>query len=230
MSTNYRVLVPFDLPDADPFPSVLLEALATTEVVALGHYGLPEQTPPGAARDQFEGDAREELAGLVRPLENAGVPARSQLVFSSARQKAIDRVARTDDCDAILTTGEVDALDRLFVALGGEPEFDRILSFVTDLLVATDASVTLFHPREETLANATDRLVESGVDPGRIYRQLSPTTDVGQRVVELKDECDLLVVGETDASREPQVLGTVSAETTLDTDDPAFIIRSSDRS
>lgn len=230
MSTSYRVLVPFDLPNADAIPSPVVDVLEATEVVALGHYELPEQTPPGAARAQFEGDAREELADLVRPLENRGLPARTQLVFSSDRQKAIDRVARTDDCDAILTTGQVDTLDRLFVALAGKPEFDRILSFVANLLAATDASVTLFHTSEETLTNATDRLVERGVDPGRIYQQLSERTDVGQRVVDLEDECDLLVVGEPDHSRDLQVLETRSTEMTLDTDDPAFVIRSPDRS
>lgn len=230
MSTSYRVLVPFDLPDADAIPSPVVDVLPTTEVVALGHYELPEQTPPGAAREQFEEDAREELANLVRPLENRGVPARTQLVFSSDRQKAIDRVARKDDCDAILTTGQVATLDRLFVALGGKPEFDRILSFVADLLAATDASVMLFHTSEETLTNATDRLVEQGVDPSRIYQQLSESTDIGQRVVELEDECDLLVVGEPEPSRDIQVLEPRSTEATLGTDDPAFIVRSPDQS
>lgn len=230
MSTSYRVLVPFDLPDADAIPSPVVDVLPMTEVVALGHYELPEQTPPGAAREQFEEDAREELANLVRPLENRGVPARTQLVFSSDRQKAIDRVARKDDCDAILTTGQVATLDRLFVALGGKPEFDRILSFVADLLAATDASVMLFHTSEETLTNATDRLVEQGVDPSRIYQQLSESTDIGQRVVELEDECDLLVVGEPEPSRDIQVLEPRSTEATLGTDDPAFIVRSPDQS
>jgi nucleotide-binding universal stress UspA family protein len=229
MSTSYRVLVPFGLPDADPFPSVLREALATTEVVALGWYGLPEQTPPGAAREQFERGAREKLADLVRPLENADVPVRTRLVFGGDRQTVIDRVARRDDCDAILTTGQAATLDRLFVALGRESEFERILSFVADLLAAADASVTLFHTGERTLADATDRLVERGVDPGRIYQQLSRSTDVEQRVVELEDECDLLVVGEPDPSGASRVLGTGSPGT-VDTDDPALVVRSPDRS
>ncbi|MBB6647292.1 universal stress protein UspA [Halobellus ruber] len=228
MSTSYRVLIPFDLPDADPVPSMLIKPLATTEVVALGQYKLPEQTPPGAAREQFEGDARDELADLVRPLERAEVPTRTRLVFSSDRQEAINRVAREDGCDAILTTGEADTLDRLFVALGGKPDRDRILSFVADLLAATDASVTLFHTSEETLTNATDRLVERGIDPDRAYQHLSESSDVGQRVVELETECDLLVVGEPDPSRDVRVLEPRSTEMTLDTDDPAFVIRGPD--
>lgn len=230
MSTKYNVLITFDLPDADPLPPVLTEALTTTQVVALGHYKLPEQTPPGAAREQFGSEIREALTKLVRPLESANIPVQTQLVFSSARQKAIDRVARKDDCDAILTMGQVDSLDRLFVALDGGPEFDRLLSFVADLLTATDASVILFHTRELTLTNATDQLIERGIDHERIYQQLSGRTDVERRVVEVENECDLLVVGEPDPSSEIQALGTISPEITLDMDNPAFIIRSPSRS
>jgi hypothetical protein len=42
MSTTHRVLVPFELPDADQIPPVLIDTLAAMEVVVLGHYGLPE--------------------------------------------------------------------------------------------------------------------------------------------------------------------------------------------
>lgn len=224
MSTSYRVLVPFDLPSADAIPSPVVDVLKATKVVALGHYELPEQTPPGAARAQFEEDAREELADLVRPLENRGIPARTQLVVSSNRQNVIDRVARKDDCDAILTTGQLDTLSRLFVALGGKPKFDRLLSFAANLLAATDAFVTLFHTSEETLTNATDRLVEWGIDPGRIYQQLSESSDIRQRVIELEVDCDLLVVGKPDSSRDLQVLEPRSTEASIDTDDPVFII------
>ena len=225
---SYKVLITFDLPDTDAFPSVLIEALTATEVVALGHYKLPEQTPPGAARDQLETDTRKTLTDLIRPFHNADIPVQTRLVFSSAREKAIDRIARQDDCDAILSTGEVNSLDRLFVALGDGPEFDRIVSFVADLLAAVDASVILFHTREETLTNATDQLVKRGVDSNRVYQQVSGGDNVRQRVVELEDKCDLLVIGEgtPDPLNKTPVLETASTKMPLNTNDPAFIIRS----
>lgn len=226
MDTSVRVLVPFDLPDADPTPPALIETLSVTEVVALGQFDIPEQTPSAVAREQFGDDARTELADIARTLEDAGISVETRLVFSSDREKAIDRVALEDDCDAILTPGEVDAIDRLFVALEGKPDVNRILSFVAELLAATEASVTLFHTDETTLVNATDRLVESGVEPGGIYQQLSESGDVRGDVLALEDECDLLVLGEAEPSLGEQVLGTVSARTTVDTHDPAFVVRS----
>lgn len=221
---SYRVLVPFDLPDANPVPQPVVDGLISTEVVVLGHYGLPEQTPPGAGREQFENAAREELTDLVRPLKNAGVSVNIRLAFSHTREEAIDDVFLNDNCDAILTTGSMDTLDQLFVALGGTPEFDRTLSFVAELLTAIDASVTLFHTNKETLATATDRLLEHGIEPNRIYQQVSLSSDVRQRVVDLEDEGELPVINETDSSKTYQLLRTSSIS---DIEDPAFIIRSS---
>jgi nucleotide-binding universal stress UspA family protein len=237
MNTTHSVLVPFELPDADPVPPVVVETLATTEVVALGHYGLPEQTPPSVGRDQFEADARAELDALARPFADAGVPVTTRLVFGKARDKTIDRVAVEEGCDVILTPGRADAIERLFVPLRGEENLDRILSFVAELLAATDASVTLFHageesdrlPGEELLADATDRLVEAGVDPDRIGRQLSSEADVGRSIVDLGDAYDLLVLGESEPSLRDRILGAVPAQVTADTDDPAFVVRNPER-
>ena len=105
MSTTHRVLVPFELPDADPVPPALVETLTAMEVVVLGHYGLPEQTPPSAGRDQFETDATDELEELAGPFESAGVPVTTRLVFGKARDKTVDRVALEEGCDVILTPG-----------------------------------------------------------------------------------------------------------------------------
>jgi len=236
MSTTHRVLVPFELPDADPVPPVLVETLAATEVVLLGHYGLPEQTPPSVGRDQFEGDAAAELDEVARPFERASVPVTSRLVFGKARDKTIDRVAVEEDCDVILTPGRAEAVERVVVPLRGEANLDRILSFVGELLAGTDASVTLFHtgeesdrlPGEEILATASDRLVEAGVDPERISRQLSADADVGRSIVDLGDAFDVLVLGETEPSLRDRILGTVPAQVTADTDAPAFVVRNTE--
>jgi nucleotide-binding universal stress UspA family protein len=236
MSTTHRVLVPFELPDANPVPPALVEPLAATEVVLLGHYGLPEQTPPSAGRDQFEGDAAAELDAIARPFKRAGVPVTSRLVFGKARDKAIDRVAVEEDCDVILTPGRVEAVERVVVPLRGEENFDRILSFVAELHSVTAASVTLFHtgeasdrrPGEELLASATDQLVDAGVDPDRISRQLSEEEDVGRSIVELGADFDLLVLGETEPSLRDRIFGTVPAQVTADTEDPAFVVRNTE--
>ncbi len=234
MEAAHRVLVPFELPDADPVPPVIAETLDPIEAVVLGHYGLPEQTPASTARDQFEADARAELETLARPFEDTTTSTR--LVFGRARDKTIDRVAVEEGCDVILTPGQVGAVDRLFVPLRGEANFDRILSFVGELLTTNDASVTLFHteaasdrrPGEELLADATDRLVEAGVDPDRIERELADGEDASQSIVDIGAAYDLLILGETEPSLRDRILGAVPAQVTSDTDEPAFVVRDPD--
>lgn len=233
MSPTHSVLVPFELPDADPLPPVLVDILAPMEVVALGYYGLPEQTPPSAGRDQFEADAAAEMDALVQSLADGGVPVTTRLVFAKGRHKAIDRVAIEEGCDVLLMPGRAETVERVAVPLRGEENVDRIISFVGELLSATDASVTLFHTSEasdrlpggELLTDATDRLVETGVAPERISQQLSEDEDVGHSIVELGNDYDLLVLGETEPSLRNRILGTVPAQVTADTEDPAFIVR-----
>ena len=233
MSTTHTVLVPFEPPDSDPVPPVIVETLAAMEVVALGHYGLPEQTPPSVGRDRFEADARAALDDLARPFVDAGVPVTTRLVFGKARDGTIDRVAVEEDCDVIPTPGRAEAVERLIVPLRGEENVDRILSVVAELLATTDASVTLFHadgdadrlPGEEPLADATGRLVEAGVDRAPIGRELSTDDDAGGRIVDLGDAFDLIVLGETEPSLRDRMLGTAPAQVTADTDEPTFVVR-----
>lgn len=182
---SHTVLLPFELPDADPVAPVLAETLSAMEAVALGHYALPEQTPPSAGRAQFEADASAELDTLTRPLTDAGVPVRTRLVFGTSREKAVDRVAVDEGCDVILVPGAADAVSRVAVPLRGGDNAGRIVSFVADLLTATDATVTLFHagqasdrrPGAELLADARDRLVDAGVTPDRIATRLDGGSD-----------------------------------------------------
>jgi nucleotide-binding universal stress UspA family protein len=238
MPPKHRILVPFELPDANPLPRVLIETLTEMDAVVLGHYGLPEQTPPTAARDQFEADARAELDELAGPFRAADVPVTTRLVFGKARDKTIDRVALEEDCDVILTPGEADAIDSVFVPLRGEANFDRVLSFVAELLAATDATVTLFHagddsdrlPGDRILADAADSLAAAGVDPDRIDRRLSEASDAGRSIVELGEAYDLLVLGETEPSLTDRIFGSVPAQVTADTDDPAFVVRNVEES
>ena len=238
MSATHRVLVPFELPDADPVSPVLIDTLAAMEAVVLGHYGLPEQTPPSAGRDQFEADATAELADLAGPFEDAGVPLTTRLVFGRARDKTIDRIALEGGCDVILTPGRTETVEQVVVPLRGEENFDRILSFVAELLAGTNASVTLFHtgeasdrqPGEEMLAAATDRLVGAGVDSDRISRQLSEDEDAGRSIADLGRAFDLLVLGETEPSLRDRILGTIPAQVTANTEAPAFVVRNTERS
>lgn len=231
---EHRILIPFELPDGVAISGTLAEDIAEMEIVALGHFALPEQTPPEAGRDQFEAAAAEELTALIEALTDRGAEVTTRLVFGRARDRTIDRVAVEEDCDVVFVPGAGDptAIDRVFVPVRGEDNFDAVLSFAAELALDCDAAVLLFHeaeaadrrPGEELLADATERLVAAGVDPDRIDRQLDEADDVVGDIAERAGAFDAVVLGESEPSLRERLFGGRTAAITLDTDRPAFVI------
>ena len=236
MSRPHRVLVPFELPDHEPVPSALVGKLGAMEVVVLGRFGLPEQTPPAAGREQFGDEAEAELDRIAAGFAD-GASVTTRLVFGKDRAKTIDRVALEEDCDVVLTGGEAatDGLDRVLVPLRGEDNLAGVLAFVAELQAATDASLTLYHAREESdrlpgeslLDDAVAELEGDGVDPDRVERRLSDG-DAMTEIVELGREFDVIVLGETEPSLRERLFDEAPARITAATERPVFVVRQVD--
>lgn len=236
MSTPHRVLVPFELPDHKPVPAGVVEEIAALEVVVLGHFQLPEQTPPAVGRDQFEAEAEAELEQIASAFEG-GASVTTRLVFGQDRAKTIDRVALEEACDVVVTGGATatatGTVERLLVPLRGADNIDGVVEFVAELQTATDATVTLFHsatpedrrPGQELLDDAADGLHAAGVDPGRIDTRLSEGGDPMSEVVELAETYDVVVLGETEPSLRERLLGDVPARISARTKRPVFVVR-----
>ncbi len=233
--------MPFELPDHEPVPAGLVEEITALEVVVLGHFGLPEQTPPAVGRDQFEDDARAELEEIAGAFQDEA-EVTTRLVFGKDRAKTIDRIALEEDCDVVLTGGSTatatGTVERILVPVRGEDNIEAIVAFVAELQEACDASVTLFHsvaeddrlPGEQLLADAVDGLESADVDPGRIDQRLSETGDPMDEVVELAHEYDVVVLGETEPSLRDRLLGDVPARITAETERPVFVVRAPEES
>lgn len=233
MHATHRVLIPFELPEPESVAPVVIDLLGDIDVVLLGHFGLPEQTPTAAGRDQFEAEAQAELDELAADFDDVSGSVTTRLVFGKARAKAIDRVAIEEDCDVVLTPGQADAIDRILVPLRGEDNLDRIVSFVGELVEDTDASVTLYHaisqddrqPAKVILNHAYERLGEAGVDMNRIDFRITEDGDPREEIVSFGDEFDVLVLGETEPSLRERILGELPGQVTAETDDPTFVVR-----
>jgi len=96
------ILVPIELPDPDPLSPVLIDDLSSLDVVVLGHYGLPEQTPVRSAREQFGDEAQATLDEVANAFAEAGATVRTRLVFGKDRTTAIQQVAADEECAAEL--------------------------------------------------------------------------------------------------------------------------------
>jgi hypothetical protein len=216
------VLVPVDISKPETPPLEVVDLLGPSRVVLLGYFPVPRQAEPALIKDEYEADAeaRPDLTEV--------------LVFTHDREATIDRVADQYDCDAVLSTGHVDELERILVPLRGDANLERIVSVVASLLDASDATATLFHAVAEDadpsqgeflLRGATDRLADYGIDEARVDGRLGEGDDPSAEIAALGSEYDLVVLGETEPSLVDRIIGDLLSRIVEKVDRPALIVR-----
>jgi nucleotide-binding universal stress UspA family protein len=232
LSGDSTILVSIDLSDDDPIARSLIELCRSVEVILLGYYPVPDQVAPAQLRQNHESDARatlNEIAGTFGDIDVTDV-----LVFTHDREDTIDRVANQYGCEAVLTMGEVNRIDRVLVPIRGDTNLNRIVSLLAAVMRMSDASITFFHSVAEDsdpshgeflVRGAVDSLHEAGIDSDRIDWRLSETESPQNEIIELAREYDLLILGETKPSLRERIFGTVPSRIADEVDKPAFIVR-----
>lgn len=238
---NHRVLVPFELPDAEPLSPELIDDLACMEVVVLGHFGLPEQTPPDVGRSQFSDEAQAELRTLAKPFEETDSLVTTRLVFGKDRAKTIDRIALEEDCDAELDPAPTSGIERILVPLVDTENLDRLEDFIRTLCQDGTQEITLFHVAEtadddgededpdtvrEMLLEAREKMVADGFDPDMVDVSVVVSDSHDAEILAKAEEYDAVVMGEAhpDGVRE-WIFGTLADTIADQTGDPVFIVR-----
>jgi nucleotide-binding universal stress UspA family protein len=237
LSGGSSILVPVDVSNDDLPAQPLIDLCRSVDVVVLGYYPVPDQVAPAQLRQDHESDARAKLAGIAEQFRASGIDVTDVLVFTHDRTDTIDRIANEYGCDAVLTLGEVERIERVFVPVRGDTNLERIVSLLADVMRMSDVSVTFFHSvveesdpsRGEFLVRgAVDRLEEAGIDRERIDWQLSDKDSPHDEIIELAREYDLLILGETKPSLRERIFGTVPSRIVDEVDKPAFIVRDID--
>jgi len=228
------ILVPFELPDPEPLPSVLVDDLASLEVVLLGHYAVPEQTPREAASDQFEADAQETVDGIAARFEEAGGTVRTRLVFGKDRAAAIDQVMIDEECAAELTPAPTEGVERILVPVPDVAEFDRLPRFVQVLCEDSTTEITLFHVVEagedyeegDLIVHETrDGMVEAGLDPGLVDTRVAEGEDHDSNILRVAAEYDAVVMYEATARLGDRIFGSLPDRIAKNTGDPVIVVR-----
>lgn len=229
-----KILVPFELPDPEPLSPVLVADLASLDVVVLGHYTLPEQTPPDAARSEFETEARATLEALAAPFEAAGADVTTRLVFGRDRAKTIDRVAIEEDCDAELDPAPTDGIERILVPLPMVSTLGEIPEFVRVLAEDGTLQVTLFHvvepgevreDGEGMVSDARAALIDAGFDPARVDTELVEAEEHDEAILERAADYDAVVMHEATPRLRDRIFGTLPDRIARETGDPVVIVR-----
>jgi len=227
------ILVPLELPDPEPLSSVLVEDLSSLEVVVLGHYDLPEQTPPSSAREQFGDAAQATLDEVADAFADAGASVRTRLVFGKDRAAAIRQVAAEEGCAAELDPAPTEGIGRILVPLPDVAEFDRLPSFIRILCEDSTQQITLFHVvegeerREEgeaIVAETRDRLVADGFDGESVDTLVVEDTEHDEQILRVAADYDAVVMYEPTSRLGDRLFGSLADRIADETGDPVILV------
>jgi len=231
------ILVPVDVSGGTLPAQPPIDLCRSVDVVLLGYYPVPDQLAPAQLRQDHESDATAALDRVTDTLEASGLDVEDVLVFTHDREDAIDRIANEYDCDAVLTLGPAERIERVLVPVRGDTNLERIVSLLAAIIRMSDTSITFLHSVAEDsdpshgeflVRGAVDRLDEAGIDRERIDWQLSDAESPHDEIIDLAREYDLLVLGETEPSLRERILGTVPSRIVDEVNKPAFIVRDVD--
>lgn len=228
------ILVPFELPDPEPLSPILISDLSSLDIVLLGHFELPEQTPASAAREQFGAEARETLEQLAAPFREAGASVKTRLVFGKDRSAVIDEVAIEENCDAELDPAPTDGIDRILVPIPDVAEFSRLPRFVDVLREDSRQEITLFHvvegdeqrERGEQIVRETrEGMIEAGIDEDEIDARVVEGAEHDDEILRVAAEYDAVVMYEAHLELTDRIFGTLPDRIAKETGDPVIIVR-----
>lgn len=227
------ILVPLELPDPEPVSQVLIDDLSSLEVVLLGHYELPEQTPTRSAREQFGEEAQETLDAIADSFAEAGASVRTRLVFGKDRSAAIQQVANEEECAAELDPAPTEEIGSILVPLPDIAEFRRLPTFLGLLAEDSTQQITLFHvvegdeqpERGERIVSETrERLIERGFDPESVDTRVIEGTDHDDEIIRVAGEYDAVVMYEAESRLGDHIFGSLPDRIATQTGDPVILV------
>lgn len=229
-----RILVPLELPNPEPLSQTLVEDIASLQVVLLGHYNLPEQTPRDAAAEQFGEDARETLSEIAQRFTDAGASVETRLEFGKDRTSTINRVTAEEDCDAELDHAPTDEIGSILVPLPDVAEFSRLPTFVRVLAEDTTSEVTLFHVVEgeesrelgtQIVTDTREGMIAEGFDPELIDTMIAEGTEHDTEILRAADDYDAVVMYEAESRLGDRLFGTLPDRIANNTGDPVIVVK-----
>lgn len=224
------ILVPVDVSTPDTPRLDVLDVLRPFDVVLLGYFPVPDQAEPAMLKHEYE----DEAAARLDEIAAGRGEVTEVLVFTHDRDATVDRIAEEYECDAVLTAGDIDQLDRVLVALRGDVNVTRIVSVVANLLLGSDATATVLHAVDENtepnqgeslLQSTVDRVIDQGIEDDRLDRQLVTDGDPRETILALETDYDLVVFGETEPTLRERIIGAFLSSLIDELDRPALIVR-----
>lgn len=227
------ILVPLELPDPEPLSQLLIEDLSSLDVVVLGHYDLPEQTPASSAREQFGEAAQATLDDVAASFADAGASVRTRLVFGKDRAAAIRQVAVEEECAAELDPAPTEGIERILVPIPDVAEFDRLPTFIRVLSEDSTKEITLFHvvegeerreQGESVVTETRERLIADGFDADSVDTLVVEGDEHDEEILRVAADYDAVVMYEPQSRLGDRLFGSLADRIADETDDPVILV------
>lgn len=231
---TWKVLVPVEILEGETLPDSVVDILDTVPVVLLGYHILPEQTPPGQARLQFEDQAQQTIDALADAFEREGNRPETRLVFTHDEEQTLKRVSEETGCGAYLIPNPAQQIDRLLVPLRGEADVGRISGFVSALIGDREIGVTLFHVAkteeataqgESMVESARQHLEAAGIPADAITTEVRVAEMPISAITEAAVDHDGTVMGVSEPSLRSLIFGESAEQVARRSLGPVFVVR-----
>lgn len=157
-----RVLLPIRVLEGQTLDEDLAALLVPMDVLLLGYHVVPEQTPPGQMRNQFEAQAQAALATMVEAIIAAGGSAESRLVFTHDEDQSIDRVGAEWGATARVYPNPVSPVESVLAVFGDAIDPRRLGAFLGRLRADRPMDITVL------VVSSSDEGVDKRIDELRV--------------------------------------------------------------
>ncbi|MEE6209143.1 universal stress protein [Salarchaeum sp. III] len=221
-----KILLPLRVLEDESLSAGLVHLLAPTDVLVLGYYRVPDQTPPGAAREQFGDRAQKRLDDVAAALRDAGAIVETRMVFTGEVEQTIARTADEVDADAVVHPGAAMQVEDVLVPIVGKPDLEKLAGFVAALVAERDIDVTTFALDEDLTPEAvTTALADAGVDAEHLTAAEGPGGGPVDAIAAVAAEYDAIVMGEPQPSLTEWVFGELEDRVATEALGPVFVVR-----
>lgn len=205
------VLVPVEILAGEAVPPGTFDLLSEAHVVLLGYQELPEQTPPGQARMQFEARAEGLLDDIADGFADAGAAVDAVLAFTHDAADTIDRVSGEFGCEARLVVNQLVEVEDVLLAVTPELQREHVVGLLASLLLVHEPRVRLVDAGEgvspEDVERVRSTLVNIGFPADAIEVVDPDATRAVPRIVEAAATVDVVVLAEAPEGIGSLVLG-----------------------
>lgn len=221
-----KVLVPVRILEGESVTPGLFDLLSTVDVVVLGYYEVPDQTPAEQAKLQFEERAQAKLDELRDGFAAAGGDAETRLAFTAEEEQTVRRVTVEEDCDAIVRPGVAHQVDRLLVPFVGRAQVETVARFVAELVGDRDVTVSALGLDDDvSRAELRRALDDAGLTTADLTMQPDASKDALATIADFSVDYDVVVMGEPKPTLSEWVFGELEDRVARESLGPVVVVR-----